>query len=78
MNNQELENTLHNLIHRYSVLAILIALKHLALEAEKNYPGKEWGWTPDDTTLVICESPLDCLSYHQFWRGDKNYQSKAV
>ncbi len=28
-------------------------------------------WTsngsPDDTTLVICESPLDCLSYHQLF-----------
>ncbi|MEL4893825.1 DUF3991 and toprim domain-containing protein, partial [Crocosphaera sp. Alani8] len=24
----------------------------------------------DDTTLVICESPLDCLSYHQLFRDD--------
>jgi hypothetical protein len=23
--------------------------------------------SPDDTTLVICESPLDCLSYHQLF-----------
>ena len=26
--------------------------------------------SPDDTTLVICESPLDCLSYHQLFRDD--------
>ena len=26
--------------------------------------------SPDDTTLVICESPLDCLSYHQLFPDD--------
>ena len=26
--------------------------------------------SPDDTTLVICESPVDCLSYHQLFRDD--------
>ena len=53
MNNQELENTLHQLINEYSVLEILIALKHLAQEAEKNYPEKEWGWTADVDALTL-------------------------